>query len=218
MARFGSPERFDRRTFLRGGLALGGTLAGLDLADLSRAAALAAAAGPPKRGGTLVAAQEVDPVSLDPHTNSNFSALQGYEHIYESLTGYDEKTNVVPALAEKWDVSDGGKNYTFHLRPGAKVQNGRPVTAADCVYTMNRALNPRTRSEVASTYLNDIVGAADVLQGRAAGASAAASAARAGPAAGRTDRRRTGAAGRPDREDRLQNRSATLSPYRRRGR
>jgi len=146
MARFGSPERFDRRTFLRGGLALGGTLAGLDLADLSRAAALAAAAGPPKRGGTLVAAQEVDPVSLDPHTNSNFSALQGYEHIYESLTGYDEKTNVVPALAEKWEISNGGKTYTFHLRPNVKFHNGQTMTADDVKYSVERVLDPKTAS------------------------------------------------------------------------
>ena len=48
----------------------------------------------------LIAAQEVDPVQLDPYASSNFSALQAYEFIYESLTGYDEKTQIIPALAE----------------------------------------------------------------------------------------------------------------------
>src|SRR5207245_8184276 len=109
-------RRLSRRGLLSGGLALGG---GLAVRALGGGGAEAAAAQP-KRGGTLVAAQEVDPVSLDPHTNSNFSALQGYEHIYESLTGYDEKTNIVPALAERWEIQNGGKTYVFHLRPNVK--------------------------------------------------------------------------------------------------
>src|SRR5205823_4108383 len=53
----------------------------------------------------------------------------------------------------------------------AKFQNGRPVTAADFVYSINRALDPKTRSETAGTYLNDIVGATDVVQGRSPAAS-----------------------------------------------
>ncbi len=137
-----------RRTFLAGGLVLGSGLAALDALGLDRppAASLAAAAGPPKRGGQLVAAQEVDPVSLDPHTNSNFSALQGYEHINESLTGYDEKTSIVPALAERWEIADGGKTYTFHLRPNVKFHNGQPMTAEDVKYSVERVLNPKTAS------------------------------------------------------------------------
>src|SRR5207253_359118 len=116
-----------RRGLLSSGLALGG---GLAVRALGGGGAEAAAATP-KRGGTLVAAQEVDPVSLDPHTNSNFSALQGYEHIYESLTGYDEKTNIVPALAERWETSNAGKTYVFHLRPNVKFHNGQTMTAED---------------------------------------------------------------------------------------
>src|SRR5439155_4930806 len=92
-------------------------------------------------------------------------------NVTEGLVQWSEQSQLVPALAEKWDVTDGGRTYTFHLRPGVKFQNGRPVTAADFVWSMNRALNPSTRSEVASTYLNDIAGATDVLQGRATAAT-----------------------------------------------
>lgn len=150
MTRGGSPSHggFSRRTFLARGLALGGGLAGLDLLGHSAVPSpvLAQSAGTPKRGGTLVAAQEVDPVSLDPHTNSNFSALQGYEHIYESLTGYDEKTNIVPALAQSWEITNGGRTYTFHLRPNIKFHNGQPMTAEDVKYTIERILDPKTAS------------------------------------------------------------------------
>ncbi len=142
----GSRSGFGRRRFLAGGLALGGGLAGLELFGPSARLALGQAAGAPKHGGTLIAAQEVDPVSLDPHTNSNFSALQGYEHIYESLTGYDEKTNIVPALAERWDITNGGKTYTFHLRPSVKFHNGQPLTAEDVKYSVERILDPKTAS------------------------------------------------------------------------
>jgi len=133
-------RRISRRGLLSGGLALGGGLAVRALGGAG------AAAAQPKRGGTLVAAQEVDPVSLDPHTNSNFSALQGYEHIYESLTGYDEKTNIVPALAERWEIQNGGKTYVFHLRPNVKFHNGQTMTADDVKYSIDRVLDPKTFS------------------------------------------------------------------------
>ncbi|HLN14704.1 MAG TPA: ABC transporter substrate-binding protein [bacterium] len=140
-------DTLSRRAFLVGGAAAAGGLAGLGLgAPWTPDAVRAASAGTPKRGGTLIAAQEVDPVSLDPHTDANFSALQGFEHIYDSLTGYDEKTNVVPALAVKWDITNGSKTYTFHLRPNVKFHNGQPLTADDVKYSIDRVLDPKTGS------------------------------------------------------------------------
>src|SRR5579872_3766485 len=63
-----------RRELIVGGLVFGGGLAGLGAVGSGGLVvpASAAAATQPKRGGTLLAAQEVDPVSLDPHTNANF--------------------------------------------------------------------------------------------------------------------------------------------------
>ena len=148
MARGGSKGQrgVSRRAFLAGGLAAGGALGGLELLGGPTRLAVAQTGGAPKHGGTLVAAQEVDPVSLDPHTNSNFSALQGYEHLYESLTGYDEKTNIVPALAQSWDVTNGGRTYTFRLRPNVKFHNGQPMTGEDVKYSIERVLDPKTAS------------------------------------------------------------------------
>jgi len=136
-----SHRGIDRRSFLGGSLALGGGLAGL---DLSRAQLVSAQA--PKHGGTLVAAAEIDPISLDPHTNSNFSACQAFDHIYESLTMYDEKTNIVPALAQSWEITNNGKTYTFKLRPNVKFHNGQTMTAEDVKYSIDRVLDPKTAS------------------------------------------------------------------------
>jgi peptide/nickel transport system substrate-binding protein len=130
-----------RRKFLGGGLALGSGLAGL---DLSRARFVSAQT--PKRGGTLVAAAEIDPVGLDPHNSSNFSSAQAYDHVYESLTAYDEKTNIVPSLATSWEITNSGKTYTFKLRPNVKFHNGQTMTADDVKYSIDRVLDPKTAS------------------------------------------------------------------------
>jgi peptide/nickel transport system substrate-binding protein len=111
-------------------------------------AAKPAAAAPtpaPKSGGMLVAAQEVDPVQLDPYASSNFSALQAYEFVYDSLTGYDEKTQIIPALAEKWDTPND-TTYVFSIRKGVKFHNGQDLTAADVAYSIETALNEKTGS------------------------------------------------------------------------
>jgi len=146
MARADSTGRMTRRQMIAGGLALGGGLAGLDLARGIGLPDAFAAAAAPKRGGTLMAAAEVDPVSLDPHNNSNFSSAQAYEHIYESLTGYSDKNQIIPQLATKWDIQNGGKTYVFHLRPNVKFHNGQTMTAEDVKYTVDRVLDPKTAS------------------------------------------------------------------------
>ncbi len=147
-----------RRALLARVLIAGGALGALDLlaACASPAAAPAPAptqapasggaapVGQPRRGGTLVGAFEADPVAIDPHASSNFSALQAYDHVYESLTAFDEALNVVPALAEKWDVADDGKTYTFQLRQGVTFHNGQPLTAQDVKYSLDRAVDPKT--------------------------------------------------------------------------
>jgi oligopeptide transport system substrate-binding protein len=88
-------------------------------------------------------------------------------HVFDGLVEWTPKNELAPALAERWERSADGRTFTFHLRPGVKFHNGRELKASDFVYSMTRALRPETRSAVATTYLNDIVGAADVAAGRA---------------------------------------------------
>jgi peptide/nickel transport system substrate-binding protein len=102
----------------------------------------AAAAGQPKVGGVTTWAAESDPVSLNPITNSNFSSTQGFEHSYESLTGYDAKLNIVPALAERWETPND-TTYIFHLRRGVKWHDGTDFTAEDVKYTFDVVLDPK---------------------------------------------------------------------------
>jgi oligopeptide transport system substrate-binding protein len=86
--------------------------------------------------------------------------------IFSGLVRIDKDLKVVPDLAENWDVSKDGLTYTFHLRPNAKFQDGKPVTAQDVKFSWERALNPKTESKKSSTYLGDLVGAQEILQGK----------------------------------------------------
>ena len=79
----------------------------------------------------------------------------------------DDDLEPAPDLAESWDISPDNLTYTFHLRSGVQFQDGKTLTAADVKYSWERACNPDTRSPVAGTYLGDIAGSNDVLNGSA---------------------------------------------------
>ncbi|GAA0704088.1 hypothetical protein GCM10008904_11230 [Paraclostridium ghonii] len=83
----------------------------------------------------------------------------------EGLVKQDKDGKLVPGVAEKWEKSEDGKSWTFHLRKDAKWSNGDPVTAKDFEYSWKRTLDPAT----ASTYgfiMYDIVGAKDYNLGK----------------------------------------------------
>ncbi|NJN68696.1 MAG: peptide ABC transporter substrate-binding protein, partial [Chloroflexaceae bacterium] len=71
--------------------------------------------------------------------------------------------------AESWQVSEDGRTYTFHIRRNLRFgdDTGTPVTAHDFLYSINRALSPVTGAYSAPSHLKHIVGAADVIEGRA---------------------------------------------------
>ncbi|WP_308639197.1 peptide ABC transporter substrate-binding protein [Paenibacillus silvisoli] len=84
-----------------------------------------------------------EPPSLDvaqAQDQVSFTVLNG---LFEGLTRMDKDGNIVPGVAEKWDVSEDGKKFTFHLRDNAKWSNGDPVTAADFENSWKRTLDPK---------------------------------------------------------------------------
>jgi oligopeptide transport system substrate-binding protein len=87
--------------------------------------------------------------------------------IFSGLVKLDKDSKPIPDLAEKWEVSSDGQTYTFHLRENAIFQDGKPFIAMDVKYSWERACNPKTESPKARTYLGDIVGAIDLLEGKA---------------------------------------------------
>jgi oligopeptide transport system substrate-binding protein len=108
----------------------------------------------------------IDPITLDPAVSGETTSHQYIAQIYSGLVRLDDKLEIVPDIAERWDVSQDYLTYTFYLRSDVVFQDGRKVTAADFKYSWERACDPATGSGTARTYLGDIVGANDVLEGR----------------------------------------------------
>jgi oligopeptide transport system substrate-binding protein len=107
-------------------------------------------------GGESTNPREYDPATL--HSSGDKLAFSG-------LVSFDPNLNLVPELAENWDISADGKVYTFHLRTNAKFHDGRDVTAQDVIYSWERAANPATQSDTVLTYLGDIVGVTEMHAG-----------------------------------------------------
>ena len=116
--------------------------------------------------GTLNLA-DIGPITLDPAVAAEASSAMYIFQLFSGLVRLDENLKVAPDIASSWGKSSDGKTYTFHLRQDVKFHDGKPVKASDFKYSWERALSPATHSLTAGTYLNDIVGATDILTGRA---------------------------------------------------
>ncbi len=97
----------------------------------------------PDVGGTYVEGLAGNPKYINPilsqynDVDRDLCAL-----IFNGLTDANEKGEIVPDLATRWEVSDDGLTYTFHLRRGVRWHDGAPFTADDIVFTINSIRNP----------------------------------------------------------------------------
>ncbi len=92
---------------------------------------------------TVVMAKQIDDIiSLDPAEAFEFSGVEVVTNLYDKLMGVDLAKNneLVPELAQSWSVTPDNLTYTFKLRPGVKFHSGNPLTAADVVYSFQRAV------------------------------------------------------------------------------
>ncbi len=109
-----------------------------------------------------------EPTTFDPANVQDVYTFDLIQQVFEGLVIWGEDNTIQPNLAETWQTSPDGKTWTFHLRPGVKFHNGRPFTAADFKFSLERACSKAVASTTASSYLKDIVGANEVLKGTAA--------------------------------------------------
>ena len=112
-----------------------------------------------------------DLTSIDPATPGDAAAITVINLVFGGLIRLDEQIEVQPDGAERWEVSADGTTYTFTIRAGLTFADGTPVTAGDFVYAINRALSPAIAAFGAPARLGAIVGARDVLAGKAQTAS-----------------------------------------------
>ena len=87
----------------------------------------------------------------DPQSLSLIGKTDNYSDILarlitDSLVQYDSKLSLVPQIAESLEIEPGGRVLTFRLRSGVRWHDGRPVTADDVAFTVERVLDPRVEA------------------------------------------------------------------------
>ena len=92
----------------------------------------------PKKGGVLRVAIAGEPPSLDMHWTTVTITYQTMWHVYETLYTFDQIFNPIPLLAEGHRITNGGRQYSITLRKGVRFHNGKELTAADAVASLQR--------------------------------------------------------------------------------
>ena len=116
-------------------------------------------------GGVLRSGHPGEPDSLDPHVAVAAPALVVNNDLFESLLTLDARGRPVPGAAERYEVSADGLTYTFTLRRGLTYSDGRPITAADFVWSMRRLADPATAGTGLAAWIDLIEGGRAVLRG-----------------------------------------------------
>ncbi|MDQ6987035.1 MAG: peptide-binding protein [Mariprofundaceae bacterium] len=106
----------------------------------------------PARGDRIVSASIGDASNLIPMIAGDASSHAIAGQMYLSLLKYDKNLDLSGQLAESWQVADDNLSITFHLRPDLAWSDGKPLTSADCAFTLNLLLDEHTQSAYKSDY------------------------------------------------------------------
>lgn len=100
-------------------------------------------------GGSIVVARAGDSDSLDPaHTTAGVS-FQVFTNIYDTLIAYDMDLGYEGILAESWEISEDGTEYTFKLREGITFHDGTDLNAEAVKFNFDRLMLPETNAPAA---------------------------------------------------------------------
>lgn len=91
----------------------------------------------PRQEKVLIVRASGDPMSFNPDTLADDNAYPIVQNLYNRLVKLDASKQIIPDIATSWDVSEDGKEITFHLRNDAKWHDGQPLTSKDVKYTFD---------------------------------------------------------------------------------
>lgn len=104
--------------------------------------------GPPKAGGALIVAVQDDGQTLDPHRATDAASMRLIENMYATLMRYTPQYGQVePDMTQELKISDDGLVYTITLRPNLTFHSGRPVTAEDVKFSIERIIEQQVRAD-----------------------------------------------------------------------
>jgi peptide/nickel transport system substrate-binding protein len=111
----------------------------------------------PVDGDWLIAHLSAEPGTLNPITATDAYASNINDYIYESLLKRDERSlELVPVLAESWEIAEDHLTYIFHLKRNIRWQDGAPFTAKDVLFSYERIQDPKVDAAHLRNYYRDI--------------------------------------------------------------
>ncbi len=124
-------------------------------------------------GNSLIVPGSEPATVLDPIQVGDVSTSEYVVEIFGGLVTLDANLEVQPDIAQDWEISNGGKTYTFKLRDDVVFHTGntRRVTAEDVKYSIERAADPVNASPTVRAYLGNIVGLRDRFENKASSVS-----------------------------------------------
>jgi peptide/nickel transport system substrate-binding protein len=116
---------------------------------------------PPEVPQVLGINMRVPPTDLDPQRESAASGKMVLGNVFDRLVSLDSNMDVVPELAEDWDISDDGLTYTFYLEEGVTFHDGTPFNADAVKFSFERLIDPETGSGFFGDY--EIIDSIEVI-------------------------------------------------------
>lgn len=107
----------------------------------------------PGAGGQLVVGLVAEPIALDGAQVTDANSARVIRRITEQLVAFDDEVpELIPGLAESWDISEDGLAYTFHLREGISFHDGTPFNAEAVQYSLLRQVDETHPANAYATY------------------------------------------------------------------
>ena len=123
---------------------LAGLMGGASAAAMLAQGAWAQSPARAKDGGVVIG-MSLEPPVLDPNLNAAAAVREVTSmNIYESLTRFNAKGEIVAGLAQNWKISEEGKEYVFTIPAGVKYHDGEPCEAEDVKFTLERLSAPNS--------------------------------------------------------------------------
>jgi len=104
----------------------------------------------------LTVAQGTEVTTLDPQQTQGIDGIAIVRHLFNGLVFVDAKGEIVPDLAERWELASDEMTWTFHLRKGVKFHDGSPFNAEAVRFSIERAIGPGSPASLAQRYLSVI--------------------------------------------------------------
>jgi len=104
--------------------------------------------------------------TFDPALATDANSLNAIDMVFTGLVQLDKNLNLKGELAQSYAVGSDGVTWTFKLKPNLFFSDGTPLTSKDVVYSIDRALQPATKSTVSGSYLNLVKDSDKLLAGK----------------------------------------------------